>query len=214
LSAAVGAAADAAAVADAACGGAGAAAADVLTAAEPTLHFGPDATGTLAYWLSREFIEDTLKPQLAAVARGAAGVPAVAAAAVDANGDLKCPHGAVRGERRLVKRVWAETWRRVLAFDPRYARSTALPAAEPAVGGGCAQCAASTVAEAKAGAELFSQRKAEAAGESRACVRVCVCAFSLPCVVSLACAPRWCLVLFLSSARARSRRLVFSRAGR
>ena len=93
---------------------------------------------------------------------------------------------------------WAETWQRLLAFDAAYAASTALPAAEPAVGGGCAECAASSAAEAKAGAELFSQRKAEAAGELRARARAWLLPFlGPPCVLSF-CGARAALLFSLA----------------
>jgi hypothetical protein len=73
----------------------------------------------------------------AAVTGGVNGSSGVAA--IDINAALRCPHGQLHPDKRLRKRVWAETWRRLLALSPAYAGSTAFPA-DAGAGALCREC--------------------------------------------------------------------------
>jgi hypothetical protein len=88
----------------------------------------------------------------------------VGAAAVDINAALRCPHGQLHPDKRLRKRVWAETWRRLLALSSAFAGSTAYPA-DAGPGAACRECEELETSVREGDRVEIARRSAELTGE-------------------------------------------------
>jgi hypothetical protein len=102
---------------------------------------------------------------------------------VDVNADIRCRHGKLKPDRKLRRRVWADTWLRILAFKPpalpntssssstdsiayhSYAKSTVFPADVAGDEVGCEVCQKEEQLQDEKHGEEAAKRAKELQGE-------------------------------------------------